>query len=612
LVYQIIKTKAMAETQAPSKLHLKGGEFIIKESKAADIFIPEDFNEEQNMMAQATSDFIEKEVAPERERFEEKDYSFTESLMKKAGELGLLGISVPEEYGGLGMDFNTSMLVCDRISGISGSLSTAYGAHTGIGTLPILLYGNEAQKKKYLPGLATGELMGAYCLTEPGAGSDANSGKTKAELINNAKEYKINGQKIWISNAGFADVFIVFARIEDDKYLTGFIVEKGTEGMSFGDEENKLGIRASSTRQVFFNDCIIPAENLLGERNGGFKIAMNSLNYGRIKLSVACLDAARRVTTHSVKYANERKQFGTAISNFGAIQQKLAQMATRTWVAESATYRAGQDVENNIARLVEEGMDPSEAKLKGVEEYAIECALLKVLGSEIGSYVVDEGIQIFGGMGYSADAPMEAAYRDMRIARIYEGTNEINRMHSIAMLLKKAMKSELDLMGPAMRVADELMEIPSFETPDESELFALEKELLVKFKKAFLMVAGKAVQKYAMDLEKEQEIIMNAADMMIEIYAVESALLRAQKLADTKGKVAAEQAINMAKLYLVDATETIAKAGREAIYSFAEGDEQRMMLMGLKRFTKLAAPYNVKELRRSIAAKVIDANKYCF
>jgi len=602
----------MATTETPTKNFLKGGEFIIKESSADSVFIPEDFSEEQNMMAQATTDFIDKEVAPQRERFEQKDYGFTEELMKKAGELGLLGISVPEEYDGLGMGFNTSMLVCDRISGISGSLSTAYGAHTGIGTLPILLYGNEEQRKKYLPKLATGEWMGAYCLTEPGAGSDANSGKTKAELIDDGKNYKINGQKIWISNAGFADVFTVFARIEDDKYLTGFIVEKGTEGMSFGEEENKLGIRASSTRQVFFNDCVIPAENLLGERNGGFKIAMNSLNYGRIKLAVACLDAARRVTTHSVSYANERKQFGTSISSFGAIQQKLAEMTTKTWVAESATYRAGQDIENNIERLLAEGVSPSEAKLKGVEEYAIECALLKVLGSEVGSYVSDEGVQIFGGMGYSADAPMEAAYRDVRIARIYEGTNEINRMHSVAMLLKKALKGELDLMQPAMQVADELMEIPSFDTADYSVLFTEEKEMISKFKKALLMVAGKAVQKYGMDIEDEQELLMNASDMMIEIYATESAVLRAEKLAQTKGEEAAAHQINMAKLYLNNAAENIARSGREAIYSFAEGDEQRMMLMGLKRFTKINNPINLKEVRRSIAAKVIEENKYCF
>lgn len=602
----------MSTPTLKDKDFLKGGEFLIRESQAEDIFIPEDFSEEQKMMAQATTEFIEKEVVPQRERFEKKDYAFTEELMKKAGDLGLLGITVPEKYNGLDMDFNTSMLVTDRISGVSGSLSTAYGAHTGIGILPILLYGTEAQKEKYLPKLVTGEWMGAYCLTEPGAGSDANSGKTKAELTTDGKHYKINGQKIWISNAGFADVFTVFARIENDKYLTGFIVERNTEGLSFGEEENKMGIRASSTRQVFFNDVTIPVENLLGERNGGFKIAMNALNYGRIKLAVATLDASRRVITHSVRYANERKQFNQKLTSFGAIQQKLADMTTRTWAAESATYRAGQDVENHIIRLKENGMNSAEAKLKGVEEYAIECALLKVLGSEANSYVVDEGVQIYGGMGYSADAPMEAAYRDARIARIYEGTNEINRMHSVGMILKKALKGELDLMTPAMKIADELMAIPSFDTPDYSELFAQEKESLGKLKKSILMVAGKAVQKFAMEIEEEQQLLMNAADMIMEVYAAESAMLRAEKLARANGEESAALPIDIAKLYLHFAVEKIGRAGREAIYSFTDGDEQRMLLMGLKRFTKVQNPINVKETRKRIAAKVIEENKYPF
>lgn len=599
-------------TTTEDQKFLRGGEFLIRESAAGDIFIPEDFNEEQKMMAAATTEFIEKEVLPQRERFEKKDYAFTEELMKKAGELGLLGITVSEEYNGLNMDFNTSMLVTDRISGVSGSLSTAYGAHTGIGVLPIALYGNKDQKEKYLPKLVSGEYMGAYCLTEPGAGSDANSGKTKAELTADGKHYKINGQKIWISNAGFADIFTVFARIEDDKYLTGFIVERGTEGLSFGEEENKLGIRASSTRQVFFNDMLVPVENLLGERNGGFKIAMNALNYGRIKLAVATLDASRRVISHSVQYGNERKQFGQNLTSFGAIQQKLADMATLTWVSESATYRAGQDVENNIARLQQDGMSAPEAKLKGIEEYAIECALLKVFGSEASSYVVDEGVQIYGGMGYSADAPMEAAYRDARIARIYEGTNEINRMHSVGMLLKKAMKGEIDLMTPAVKIAGELMAIPSFDTPDYSELFVEEKEILEKLKKSFLMVAGKAVEKYTVEIENEQQLLMNAADMMIQIYAAESALLRAEKLAKSQGEENVAVQIDMARLNLHFAIEKIGKAGREAIYSFAEGDEQRMLLMGLKRFTKVQNPINVRDVRKRIAAKVIAENKYPF
>lgn len=503
-----------------NKNFIKGGEFLIRDIQPADIFIPEEFSEDQKMMATATTDFVDKEVWPNKMRFENKEYEFTLEVMKKAGELGLLGISVPEEYGGLGMGFNTSMLVCDRISGATGSLSTAYGAHTGIGTLPILLYGTEEQQKKYLPKLATGEWIGAYCLTEPGAGSDANSGRTKAELTEDGKSWVINGQKMWISNAGYADVFIVFARIENDKNITGFIVEKGAEGLTLGDEEHKMGIRASSTRQVFFNNVTIPKENLLGERDGGFKIAMNALNVGRIKLAAACLDANRRGISVSVKYANEREQFNKPISSFGAIQAKLAEMAAKHFANESATYRAGQDIENNINRLKEEGMNPQEAKLKGVEEFAVECAILKVHGSETSTFVADEAVQIHGGMGFSADTTVESSYRDVRIARIYEGTNEINRMLTVGMLLKKAMKGELDLMSPAMKVAGELMEIPDFDTPDYSKPLSEEAEILGKMKKAILMVAGKAVETFGMNVEEEQEVLMAVADMIIELYEI--------------------------------------------------------------------------------------------
>ena len=597
-------------TTATQQEFLKGGEFLVSPTESNDVFVPEDFSEEQRMMAEATSDFVEKEVVPQRERFEKKDYDFTLELMKKAGELGLLGISVSEEYGGLGMDFNTSMLVTDRISGISGSLSTAYGAHTGIGTLPISLYGNEEQKKKYLPKLASGEWMGAYCLTEPGAGSDANSGKSKADLTPDGKHYKINGQKIWISNAGFADLFIVFAKIEDDKNLTGFIVERSYPGISFGEEEDKLGIRASSTRQVFFTDCLVPVENLLGERNGGFKIAMNALNYGRIKLAVATLDASRRVIGLSTKYASERKQFGQPLTNFPAIQQKLADMTTQTFAAESATYRTGQYIEDHIARLAAGGAGSSVSKLKGVEEYAIECAIMKVFASEAGGFVADEGIQIYGGMGYSSDTPMEAAYRDVRISRIYEGTNEINRMHSVGMLLKKALKGEIDLMSPAMKIADELMSIPSFDIPDYDELFSEEKDMIGKMKKAILMVAGKAVEKFAMNIEEEQELLMAAGDMIIQVYVAESAILRAEKMAHKLGEEKAELYTDMARLFLHQSLEKTGAAGREAIYSFTEGDEQRMLLMGLKRFVKVINPINPKEVRRRIAQAVITKGEY--
>lgn len=600
----------MSRTATNEKV--SGGSFLIQELEAAALFIPEEFSEEQQMMAQATTDFVNKEIWPNKARFEKKDYDFTFEIMQKAGELGLLGVYVPEQYGGLGMSFNTSMLICDRISGATGSVSTAYGAHTGIGTLPILLYGTDAQKEKYLPKLASGEWIGAYCLTEPGAGSDANSGRTKAVLSEDGKTYAITGQKMWISNAGYAKVFIVFARIENDKNITGFIVERGTEGMTFGEEEHKMGIHASSTRQVFFSDVKVPISNLLGERNGGFKIAMNALNVGRIKLAAACLDANRRVTTEAVKYANERHQFNKPISSFNAIKHKLAEMSTRAWVTESATYRAGQNIEDNIAQLVAEGKTHSEAELIGVEDFAIECAILKVHGSEVATYVADEGVQIFGGMGYSADASMEGAYRDIRIGRIYEGTNEINRMLIVGMLLRKAMKGELDLMSPAMAVAKQLMEIPDFNSPDYSEVLSEEKEVVAKMKKAFLMVAGKAVEKFGMDLDEQQEILMAAADMAIEIYCAESAILRAEKIASNLGAANAAYQIDMATLYLHHATEKLALAAKEAILAISEGDEQRMMLMGLKRFTKRNNNINPVALRRKIADKVIAENKYCF
>ena len=530
---------------------IKGGEFLIRDQESKDIFIPEDFTEEQKMMASATTDFVGKELDPYRERFEKKDYKLTEECMKKAGELGLLGISVPEEYGGMGMPFNTSVLICDKISGANGSFSTAFGAHTGIGTLPILLYGNDEQKERYLPKLANGEWMGCYCLTEPGAGSDANSGKTRAVITKDSKSYLITGQKMWISNAGFADIFIVFARIEDDKNITGFILEKGMEGITLGEEERKLGLNSSSTRQVFFNGVKVPVENLLGGRGNGFKIAMNALNVGRIKLSAAVIDACRRVISTSIKYANERIQFKVPIAKFGAIKHKLADMASRTFAVESSTYRSGDEIENNISRLENEGIDHQQAHLKGVEEYAIECSIVKVLGSETIQFCSDEGIQIFGGMGYSADTPMEAAYRDARIARIYEGTNEINRMLLVGMILKKTMKGELDIMTPAMKAASDLMSIPSFEKPDNNILFEVEKDHLKKLKKVILLLAGKAAQHFAMDIEKEQELLMNLADMIIEVYAAESAILRTEKLTLKNGEEKTKPQINMSKFCLL-------------------------------------------------------------
>ena len=433
---------------------LRGGQFLVKETKCEDVFTPEDFSEEQQMMKEAVKEFNDREIIPHKPRFEAKDFALTEECMRKAGELGFLGVSVPEAYGGMDMGFVSTMLVCDYISSGTGSFSTAFGAHTGIGTMPITLYGTDEQKKKYVPKLATGEWFGAYCLTEPGAGSDANSGKTTATLSEDGKSYKINGQKMWISNAGFCSLMIVFARIEDDKNITGFIVENdASNGISMGEEEHKLGIRASSTRQVFFNDTVVSAENMLAGRGEGFKIAMNALNVGRIKLAAACLDSQRRILTHAVTYANERKQFKTRISDFGAIKVKLAEMATSAYAGESASYRAAKNIEDRIAIRQAEGNTHQEAELKGVEEYAIECSILKVAVSEDVQNAADEGIQIFGGMGFSEETPMESAWRDARIARIYEGTNEINRMLCVGMLVKKAMKGHLDLLGPATAVS---------------------------------------------------------------------------------------------------------------------------------------------------------------
>ncbi|SCY01033.1 acyl-CoA dehydrogenase family protein [Flavobacterium caeni] len=591
----------------------RGGQFLVKETQCEDIYTPEDFTEEQIMMRDSVKEFVDKEIWPNKDRFEKKDYAFTEECMRKAGDLGFLSVAVPENYGGMGMGFVDTVLVCDYISGATGSFSTAFGAHTGIGTMPITLYGTEEQKQKYVPKLASGEWFGAYCLTEPGAGSDANSGKTKAVLSDDGKYYSITGQKMWISNAGFCSVFIVFARIEDDKNITGFIVENDpANGISMNEEEHKLGIRASSTRQVFFNETKVPVENMLSERGNGFKIAMNALNVGRIKLAAACLDAQRRVTSGATNYANERIQFNTPISSFGAIRYKLAEMATSCYAGESATYRAAKDIENRIKAREAAGASHQEAELKGVEEYAIECSILKVAVSEDVQNCTDEGIQIYGGMGFSEDTPMESAWRDARISRIYEGTNEINRMLSVGMLIKKAMKGHVDLLGPAMKVQEELMGIPDFNIPDYSVLFSEEKEMIAKLKKAFLMVAGAAVQKYGPDLDAHQQLLMAAADMLIEIYIAESTILRTEKMAKKSGEAAVKEQIAMAQLYLYKAVDIVTQKGKESIISFAEGDEQRMMLMGLRRFTKYTNMPNIVGLRETITTKLVAENQYCF
>lgn len=598
-------------TTAETKKAIRGGEFLIRETPAQEVFIPEEFSEEQKMIEQQCKDFLDKEVFPRLDEIDSmKDPKLMPSLLDKAGELGLLATSVPKEYDGFGMDFNTTMLVAEVIGG-GHSIAVALSAHTGIGTLPIVYYGNEEQKKKYLPRLASGELKAAYCLTEPDSGSDANSGKTRAVPTPDGKHFLINGQKMWITNGGFADLFIVFAKIENDKNLSAFIVEKAFGGITMNEEERKMGIKGSSTRQIFFNDCKVPAENLLSERENGFKIAVNILNIGRIKLAVAAVGGCKKTISTAVNYAKERKQFGTAIASFGAIKHKIAEMATRTYASEAACYRAGQNIDDAYNALVASGVDAAKAKLKSLEDFAIECAIMKVHGSEALDFVVDEGVQIYGGMGFSAEGPMDRAYRDARINRIFEGTNEINRMLTIDMLLKRAMKGQLDLMTPAMAVQKELVAIPDFGADEDGEMFAREKKVLRNLKKAGLMIAGAAVQKFMMKLSDEQEILMNLADILIEVYVAESILLRVEKLAGIRGEANCAIEKEMAMIYLHHAVDKAVQAGREAICAFAEGDELRLMLLGLKRFTKID-PYNLKAARRKVADYVIEKGAYPF
>ncbi|GAB3581246.1 acyl-CoA dehydrogenase family protein [Hymenobacter daeguensis] len=596
----------METTQQAS---LKGGEFIIKPTDAQSVFTPADFTEEQNMMHQTCLDFVQTEVHPLLERLDNHEEGLMRGLMEKAGQLGLFGVSIPEQYGGLDMDFTTALRVTEGVGG-GHSFPVAFAAHTGIAMLPILYFGNDEQKAKYLPGLTDGTLMGAYCLTEPGSGSDALGAKTKAVLNAEGTHYVLNGQKMWITNAGFADVFIVFAQIDGDKF-TGFIVEKNTPGLSLGNEEHKMGIKGSSTRQVFLSDALVPKENVLGEIGKGHLIAFNVLNIGRIKLAAACLGATKMAATQSVKYANERVQFKLPISKFGAIRYKLAQQAIRIYAAESGIYRAGADIYRMEQQLMAEGKGANEALLGAAREFAVECAILKVEGSEVLDYVVDEGVQIYGGYGFSADYPMDRAYRDSRINRIFEGTNEINRLLAVDMILKKGLKGEIDLMGPAQAVQQELMSIPSLSQDEEAGLFSKELKTIANLKKAILMVAGSAVQKFTATLAKEQELLMNIADMAIKTYIAESTLLRVEKEAAAKGEEAQALQADIARVYLADAVDIVEKAGKDAIGSMAEGDEQRLLLMGLKRFTKTEL-LNVKEARRRIAAKLITDNEYAF
>lgn len=585
---------------------LKGGEWLIKESNAFETFTPEDFNEEQQMVKDMCLQFLNTEVLPAIDRIDKMEPGLMPSLMTKAGEQGLLGASIPENLGGLGKDFITSTLVNEGLGG-GYSFSVAIAAHTGIGTLPILYFGTEEQKKKFIPKLSSGEWKGAYGLTEPNSGSDALSAKTSANLSADGKHYLLNGQKCWITNGGFADVYTVFAKVDGDKF-TGFIVERGMEGFTQGPEEHKMGIKGSSTVQLYFQDCKVPVENLLGEIGKGHIIAFNILNIGRLKLCAAALGGAKMALDTSVEYANTREQFKVPIASFGAIKHKLAEMAIRTWVCESALYRTAKWIDDKETELEAAGKPFNEALLGAAEEFAIECAMLKVDGSEVLDLIVDEGVQIHGGNGFSDEYMISRAYRDSRINRIYEGTNEINRLLTVDMMLKRAMKGKLDLMGPAMAVSKELMSIPDFGSEEEGA-FATEKKTILHLKKAILMTAGAAVQKLMMSLSNEQEILMNIADMSILTFNAESALLRVIKMTDKQGAAATALQKDMMQCYLNDAADAVNKAGKEAINAFAEGDEQRMMLLGLKRFTK-TAPYNSKDARRRIADKLIAENKY--
>ncbi len=597
----------MSATATIPTTELKGGEWLIKNADPLQTFTPEKFTEEERMILDMCNQFLKAEVFPNVARIDKMEPGLMQSLLTKAGEQGLLATAFPEEYGGLNKDFITATIVNEGLGG-GNSFSVAIAAHTGIGTLPILYFGTEAQKTKYIPKLASGEWAGAYGLTEPNSGSDALSAKTTAKLSDDGKHYILNGQKCWITNGGFADVYTVFAKI-DGQHFTAFIIERDTEGFTQGPEEHKLGIKGSSTVQLYFQDCKVPVENVLGEIGKGHLIAFNILNIGRLKLCAATLGGAKNAFNTTINYANTREQFKQPIANFGAIKYKLAEMATRMWVSESGLYRTAKWIADFEETLKHQGKTFGESLLGAADEYAIECAMLKVFGSEVLDYVVDEGVQIHGGNGFSDEYEITRSYRDSRINRIYEGTNEINRLLTLDMYLKRAMKGRINLMGAAMNVQKELMGIPEFGAVDETP-FVAEQKLVENLKKAILMCAGAAAQKLMMKIETEQEILMNLADMSIQAFHAESALHRAMQMAASNHEHAALTK-DMAFIYLYDACDSIYKFGKDALNGFAEGDELRMMLVGLKRFTK-TQPFNTKEARRRVANAVISANKYIF
>ena len=581
---------------------VRGGGFLIEPRESGTLFSAEQFSEEQKLMARACKDFYNTEVAPKIEQVESMQPGLLEELLEKAGKLGMLGVSVPETYGGSGMSFTTSLLTAEAL-GENGSFSTAFGAHTGIGTLPILYYGNDAQKEKYLPNLVLGKWKACYCLTEPGAGSDANAGKTRAVLNKEGTHYLLNGQKMWISNGGFADIFIVFAKIDEDKNLSAFVVEKPFGGITLNEEEKKMGLKGSSTRQVFFNDCPVPKENLLFEREQGFKIAVNILNAGRIKLASGVLGACKSVITYSVRHAQERQQFARPIAQFGAIQEKLANMFVRSYATESATYRASRDIEQAVQQHQDKGLSHPQAQLKGTEEFAVECAILKVYASETLAYVVDEGVQILGGMGFSEDTPIAKAYRDARVTRIYEGTNEINRMLLVGMLLKKGLKGQLPIQEAATAVGEEIKSMPT-SVDIGAEPLASEIHTLAQLKKAILLVAGRAAQLMGDKISSEQEVLLFLAEAVLSVYVAESTVLRAQAYPVSSLTAPAAQLITAYGVARVQAS-----AQEVLSYLPISADEKRVLSMGLKRFTKYDRP-NTIGLRQEIAKTMIEKNEY--
>ncbi len=587
------------------KLGMKGGGFLLEEIQPDETFAPEDFSEEQRMIAQTVEDFMDQEVLPLVPRIEQKELQCTVDLLRKAGELGLLGVEVPEKYTGLGLDKTSAMLVVEKMTKYA-SFAVSFGGHVGIGTLPIVYFGNEEQKKKYLPKFVTAEWISSYALTEAGSGSDALAAKTTAVLSPDGKEYILNGTKMWITNAGFADVFITFAKIDGDKF-SGFIIEKDFPGVTTGSEEKKMGIRGSSTRVLILEDARVPVENLLGEVGKGHKIAFNILNIGRFKLGAACVGGAKNCIHHSVKYANERHQFGRPIGSFGAIKHKLAQMAVLTFVGESMVYRTAGLLDAALSRVNVE--NPQEA-LKAMEEYAIECATIKVLASEHLDYVVDEGVQIYGGYGYSEEYPVEMAYRDSRINRIFEGTNEINRLLIPGMLLKRAMKGELPLLAASQKLQDELLAFPAMDEEEES-LFSREQKIVRNIKKIALMTAGLAVQKYMMQLEEQQEILCHISDIVMIAWAAESSLLRTQKLLASQGEEKARDYIKMTRIYCNDAIGKVENHAKEILSAISEGDILRTNLAAMKRFLKFQ-PLNTITLRQDIADVMLNAGKYPF